>query len=175
MSLTRTDTWKWIEDFSHSVNLPRFPSILHCRGDAKLLGRNFALVLEEYLGGDEFDVAHIKEISSVARSWLIIDDYIRDTRLNGEEEQSVSELLNKIEAEVLAMGPRLDPNFSAYWKKVRQFSKLLISVAISPIFIHIKSINAAWCFCAWTYQTSKLQRTIRYSVAVCTIIFLPFS
>ncbi|MEJ7623810.1 MAG: hypothetical protein WKF34_07435 [Pyrinomonadaceae bacterium] len=82
-----------------------------------MLGRNFAWALEECLGRSSFDVAHIRELSSLARAWLIIDDYIRDTELNAKARGVVHELLQRIEAEVLTTGPYLEPNFSRFWKR----------------------------------------------------------
>ncbi|TSA24628.1 hypothetical protein D4R71_06760 [bacterium] len=103
----------------HLPNIRGIPNISHCTGEKKLLGENYGVALSEIFDiSDSNIISKISELSILMRSYVVLDDFIRDNLYENDDiYQTIKENIIVLEKNIISNLNVILPNGESVWRK----------------------------------------------------------
>jgi hypothetical protein len=94
------------------------PNIHHCIGTGKLLGTKYAkAILEECKCNDIIYETSLEHLCCLMRSYIVLDDFIKDSNLSSREAYPIQVVLLNIESQSKHLIHNLSDNAACLWAK----------------------------------------------------------
>ena len=105
-------------DIPSKFNGVSFPSLSHCVGTNKLIGDLYGTAIVEECGLRTDDVEpELSELSCLLRAYIVIDDFVKDHRINIQQYASLSWVLGNIKERCIKLISIFTPDASLFWDK----------------------------------------------------------
>ncbi len=105
------------ESIPHTINSIKVPSIYHCAGTNKLIGQYYGQAIFENIGiNDEHAERIISELSILLRSYIVLDDFIKDNDINENDAAPLTCWIENIKEHSLELISSLSSQGREIWE-----------------------------------------------------------